>query len=197
MERVSSNEHCDPRDSMQGSNTTATTGSTGGIPEPTGASTNVNENPFGHTVNGNTRTFSPSTYIENNQCQHVHQPHSISYHGCTIHYASPAPASTPLSAQQAGITRGVQTAPNSSSFSTSGPESHLWVPFHWALGPWALLTSFVQAILATTVISGTRISSLVHGTSGSAIEYDVEAQIGRVPLDAVDTELSPSSTDEM
>ncbi|KAK1227594.1 hypothetical protein PQX77_009394, partial [Marasmius sp. AFHP31] len=58
----------------------------------TGQTTNTNERPFSPEVKGNTNSFSPSTTIHNNQCQHIYGG-SKSYHGCTFYETSRTPPS--------------------------------------------------------------------------------------------------------
>ncbi|KAJ8092218.1 hypothetical protein PM082_024049 [Marasmius tenuissimus] len=46
-----------------------------------GGATNFNDMPFSHNLNGHPHSFSPATFINNYQCQHVR---GNTYHGCNF-----------------------------------------------------------------------------------------------------------------
>ena len=94
---------------------------------PMGGSTNANDNPFGHTVHGSTGSFSPSTHIHNNQCQHVN---GDSYSGCNIYRDSPARSSS--QSESKGAHRDTTSAAGSSTESRN-VEAELEVSFQFSL----------------------------------------------------------------
>ncbi|KAL0059824.1 hypothetical protein AAF712_013397 [Marasmius tenuissimus] len=105
----------------------------------TGQTTNTNERPFSNTVNGNTRSFLPSTSVHNYQCQHVHE-NSTSYHGCTIYNGTPAPRA-PAHEERVNRFSAAEVLDPISSHPVE-PRSPL-MPFYWL---WTSIRSFIRAL---------------------------------------------------
>ena len=161
-----------------------------------GGTTNANNNPqFGHTLHGNTGSFSPATYIHNNQCQHVN---GDSHSGCTIyqHQHSPASHSSSRSQPRGGHHGGESAAGRNRSDSQLNTETeaevrstintlnaHLppslqsrlqQISPGWVALPWALLSSLVQFLIGARVPTvGIHNPILIR----NACEYDLEAQV--------------------
>ncbi|KAK1215253.1 hypothetical protein PQX77_022155 [Marasmius sp. AFHP31] len=106
-----------------------------------GAYTNSNTNPLANTLNGDTSSFSPSTYIQNNQCQDV-QNH---YTGC--HFYNGIPRTAGEAARAADRITANRAQPENTSHPLE-PRS-LLMPFYW---PWTLLNSFIRVVLHAAAI---------------------------------------------
>ncbi|KAK1234342.1 hypothetical protein PQX77_002455 [Marasmius sp. AFHP31] len=115
----------------------------------TGQTTNTNERPFSHTVNGNTRSFLPSTSIRNYQCQHVHE-NSTSYHGCTIYNGTPA-SCAPCAPPHEECANDHATTQSLDPISPHPvePRSPL-TSFYWS---WAFIRSLVRTIARAVAMS--------------------------------------------
>ncbi|KAJ8092204.1 hypothetical protein PM082_024031 [Marasmius tenuissimus] len=118
--------------------------------DASGVFTNRNASPLANTLNGDTESFTSSTFIHDYQSQNP-QSH---YTNFNFHAGDHTPAAMGARASDHHIAANVvldSGYTNPSNFAHENEPRSLLIPFYW---PWTLLNSIIRIALRTIAIAG-------------------------------------------